>query len=45
MKKIIYSIAILLAAVTFSGCTDFFNPVTNDVLLEKKYLCKIIVFY
>jgi len=38
MKKIIYSIATLLAIVTFSGCTDFFNPVTNDVLLEKSYI-------
>jgi starch-binding outer membrane protein, SusD/RagB family len=38
MKKIIYSIAILLAAVTLSGCSDFFNPVSNDVLLEKNYV-------
>jgi len=38
MKKIIYSIAILMTAISLSGCSDFFNPVTNDVLLEKSYV-------
>ena len=38
MKKTIYSIVIMLAVVSFSGCSDFFNPVTNDTLLEKNYI-------
>lgn len=38
MKKTIYSIAIALSAITFSGCSDFFNPDTNDILLEKNYV-------
>ena len=38
MKKTIYSIAILLALVSFTGCNDFFNPVTTDTLLEKNYI-------
>lgn len=38
MKKTIYSIAILIAVLTFSSCTDFFNPDTDVILLEKDYV-------
>lgn len=40
MKKVIYSIVILLAVVSFSGCSDFFNPVSDNVLLEKNYIAQ-----
>lgn len=38
MKKIIYSILIAVSAITLNSCSDFFNPDTSDILLEKDYV-------
>jgi len=38
MKKLIYSICALAIAVSFSSCSDFFNPDTSEILLEKDYV-------
>jgi starch-binding outer membrane protein, SusD/RagB family len=38
MKKIIYSILAFATAITLSSCSDFFNPDTSEILLEKKYV-------
>jgi len=38
MKKTIYKIAILVLAISFTGCDDFLNPDTDVILLEKDYV-------
>ena len=38
MKKLIYPIFILLSAVSLNSCSDFFNPDTSEILLEKNYV-------
>lgn len=38
MKKALYTFIILISGLTFTGCTDFFNPETSDVLDEKNYI-------
>ena len=38
MKKILYSIIILIAAIIFNSCSDFLNPDTDVILLEKDYV-------
>jgi hypothetical protein len=38
MKKLIYSIFAIAIAVSFSSCSDFFNPDTSEILLEKNYV-------
>lgn len=38
MKKIIYSIALFIGAITFNSCSDFFNPDTDVILSEKDYI-------
>ena len=38
MKKLIYSVLVTALAFSFSGCTDFFNPDTSEILLEKNYV-------
>jgi hypothetical protein len=38
MKKLLYSIFAITIAVSFSGCSDFFNPDTSEILLEKDYV-------
>ncbi len=38
MKKILYSISVFSFAILLSGCNSFFNPDTDDVLLEKDYV-------
>lgn len=38
MKKLIYSVLVAASAFSFSGCTDFFNPDTSEILLEKNYV-------
>jgi len=38
MKKILYSIFALAFTLSLSSCTDFFNPDTSEILLEKNYV-------
>ncbi|MFM2290420.1 MAG: hypothetical protein RIS29_233 [Bacteroidota bacterium] len=38
MKKLKYSILAVAIAATFSSCSDFFNPDTSEILLEKDYV-------
>jgi starch-binding outer membrane protein, SusD/RagB family len=38
MKKLIYPIFTLFVAVSLSSCSDFFNPDTSEILLEKNYV-------
>jgi len=38
MKKLIYLFFALIFALSFSSCTDFFNPDTSEILLEKNYV-------
>lgn len=38
MKKLIYSVLFIAAAFVFSACSDFFNPDTSEILLEKNYV-------
>ncbi len=38
MRKIIYSLAIVLTLFSLSSCEDFFNPDTSEILLEKDYV-------
>ncbi|MDE6038346.1 MAG: hypothetical protein K2G05_08805, partial [Duncaniella sp.] len=38
MKKFIYSLSILLSALTFTGCSDFFDPDTDDELNGEDYI-------
>lgn len=38
MKKLIYSFLVIAIAVFFSACSDFFNPDTSEILLEKNYV-------
>ncbi len=38
MKKLLYSILSLGLMFTLSGCKDFFNPDTSEILLEKNYV-------
>lgn len=38
MKKLIYLFFAIVVAVSFSSCTDFFNPDTSEILLEKNYV-------
>ena len=38
MKKLIYSVFILVLTSSFSSCSDFFNPDTSEILLEKNYV-------
>lgn len=38
MKKLIYPIFTIFVAVSLNSCTDFFNPDTSEILLEKNYV-------
>lgn len=38
MKKFIYSLSLLLSAMTFTGCSDFFDPDTDDQLNGEDYI-------
>ena len=38
MKKFIYSLSIMLSAMTFTGCSDFFDPDTDDQLNGEDYI-------
>ncbi|WP_243348218.1 RagB/SusD family nutrient uptake outer membrane protein [Parabacteroides sp. FAFU027] len=38
MRKSIYSVLAIAIALTFSSCSDFFNPDTSEILLEKDYV-------
>ncbi len=45
MKKSIYSIFAVAIALTFSSCSDFFNPDTSEILLEKDYVSDYTELY
>ncbi|MDE5693264.1 MAG: hypothetical protein K2I09_05025, partial [Duncaniella sp.] len=38
MKKFIYSLSIMMSAMTFTGCSDFFAPETDDQLNGEDYI-------
>lgn len=38
MKKIIYSLSLLLSALAFTGCSDYFDPNTDDELNGEDYI-------
>ncbi len=38
MKKFIYSLSIMMSAMTFTGCSDFFDPETDDQLNGEDYI-------
>lgn len=38
MKKFIYSLSILLSALSFTACNDYFDPETDDELPGDKYI-------
>lgn len=38
MKKIIYSLSLLLSAFTMTSCSDFFDPDTDDELNGEDYI-------
>lgn len=38
MKKFIYSLSVMLSAIAFTGCSDFFDPDTDDELQGSKYI-------
>ena len=38
MKKFIYSLSILLSALAFTACSDFFDPETDDQLNGEDYI-------
>lgn len=38
MKKFIYSLSILLSALAFTGCSDFFDPDSDDELNGEDYI-------
>lgn len=38
MNKLIFSFVLLIDLLTFSACTDFFNPEASDVLVEENYI-------
>ncbi len=38
MKKFIYSLSVVLSMLTFSSCSDFFSPDTDDELNGEDYI-------
>lgn len=38
MKKFIYSLSLMLSAFAFAGCSDFFDPETDDMLPGEDYI-------
>lgn len=45
MKKFFLSLSILLSATAFSGCSDFFDPETDDMLPGEDYISSDLEMY